>query len=162
MGESTTITHALLTIAAITIASIFAFVMISKISAINSSITQMISSNVNNMESSITIIDFFYNSSGGSFVIYVKNVGTSDISLSALQNTDVYIGTYNSPLTLYTYLSSAYPGHWNYTLAIGGSNSWSAGSTIIIYLYNQTSISPPYYVKIVLPIGIGSELVEGG
>ncbi|MGC8910448.1 MAG: flagellin, partial [Fervidicoccaceae archaeon] len=62
MGESTTITHAILTIAAVTIASIFAFVMLTKISALNSSVSQMIYSNVNSMESSVTIIDFYYSS----------------------------------------------------------------------------------------------------
>jgi len=161
LGESTTITHALLTIAAVTIASIFAFVMLTKISALNSSISQMIYSNVNSMESSITIIDFYYSPLNQSFVVFVKNTGSMDISPTFANMTDVYLGTYGQGLTLFTYSTSQSPGHWSYAKTQTDS-SWKAGETIVIYIYNTTSVSPPYQVKIVMPSGLGAEMVRGG
>ncbi|MEM3970957.1 MAG: hypothetical protein QW736_07030, partial [Fervidicoccaceae archaeon] len=160
MGESTTITHALLTIAAITIASIFAFVMLTKISALNSSISQIIYSNVNNMENSITIIDFYYNSSNQSFVVYVKNTGNADISPGFASMTDIYLGTYGFGPILYTYSSTPSPGHWTY-IKLQPDISWKSGETIIMLIFNTTSISPPYSLKIVLPGGVGGEMVKG-
>ncbi|MCI4396939.1 MAG: hypothetical protein JHC28_05210 [Thermoprotei archaeon] len=161
MGESTTITHALLTIAAVTIATIFAFTMLSKISALNNSISQMIYSNVNNMESSITIIDFYYDSQNQSFIIYVKNTGSMDISPTFANMTDVYLGTYGQGSTLYTYSSDPSPGHWTYYKTQQG-DAWKTGETIIIALFNSTSISPPYQLKIIMPSGLGGEFVRGG
>lgn len=162
MGESTTIAHALLTIAAITIASVFAFVMLTKISSLNSSIGQFIYSNVNTVQSDLSIIDFFYNSSGNCFVIYVKNVGSTSISLSNLNLTDVYLGTYNSASLLFTYDPAGSPGHWNYTTAFSSNLTWPPGGTIIVFLYNQTAVQPPYYLKMVLPSGVGAEMVKPG
>lgn len=161
MGESTTITHALLTIAAITIASIFAFVMLTKISTLNSSISQMIYSNVNGMESSITIIDFYYDSQNQSFVVFVKNTGSMDISPTFASMTDVYLGTYGQGTSLYTYSSSPSPGHWSYTKT-QPTASWKAGETIVILVYNTTAVIPPYQIKIVMPNGIGAEMAKGG
>ncbi|PNV78654.1 MAG: hypothetical protein C0179_08570 [Fervidicoccus sp.] len=161
MGESTTITHAILTIAAVTIASIFAFVMLTKISALNSSVSQMIYSNVNSMESSVTIIDFYYSSQNQSFIVFVKNTGSMDISPSFSSMTDVYLGTYGQGSVLYTYASSPSLGHWSYTKT-QPDPSWKAGETIIIYIYNTTTVLPPYQVKVVMPNGVGAEMVRGG
>ncbi len=162
MGASTTIAHALLTIAAITLAAAFAFTMIAKTSSLTSSISQFIFSQSQNLRTSITLIEVHYDDSLSCFVIYVKNTGEVDYPLSVLNNTDIYIGTYGSSLSLYTYDLSGSTGHWNYTQKGEENSAWDAGETIEIHLYNSTSIEPPYYVRITLPNGIGSELVEGG
>ena len=162
MGASTTITHALLTIAAITLAAIFAFTIISKTTSLTSSISQFIFSESQNLKTSITIIEVHYDSSLSCFVIYVKNTGSYSMPLSILNETDVYLGTYGSALNLYTYNPLGGAGHWNYTQYGVNNSSWDVGETLALYLYNSTNVSPPYHVKIVLPSGIGGEIVEGG
>ncbi len=162
MGASTTIAHALLTIAAITIAAAFAFTMIAKTSSLTSSISQFIFSQSQNLRTSISIIEVHYDSSLACFVVYVKNTGEVDYPVTILNNTDVYLGTYGSSLTLYIYNASGGAGYWNYTQKGVIDNTWSAGETIEIHVYNQTSVEAPYHVRVVLPNGVRSELVEGG
>ncbi len=162
MGASTTIAHAVLTIAALAIAASFAFAIILKTGSLTSSISQLIFSQSNELRTDITIIDVYYSSTNSSFIIYVKNTGSLDISSTSLQQTDVYLGTYGGELKLYTYSATGGGGKWNYTETDASTTGWSSGETIVIRVYNTTSVSTPYQVKIILPNGEGEEYVSGG
>ncbi len=162
MGASTTIAHALLTIAAIAVAATFAFTMIAKTTTLNSGISQMLFSQSQNLRMDITIIDFYYDTTNNYFTIYAKNTGYIDINLSLLNDTDIYLGEYGSELDLYTYNQTGGAGHWNYTQTDNDSSVWSTGETLVIHLFNQTSIDTPYYLKMVLPNGESDEMVKTG
>ncbi len=162
MGASTTITHAILMIAAVIIASIFAFTVILKTSTLTSSISQIIFSEQSAFKTQLTITDIEYSSSKGCFEIYVKNTGYSDITEDLIEKMDVYLGGEGDGLDLYVYSSTPTLGQWNYTETLYNDNSWNVGETIIIHAYNSTEIKPPYHVKIVLPNGVGTEYTGGG
>lgn len=162
MGSSTTIAHALLTIAAITVASAFAFAMILKTGSLTSSISQLVFSQSNELRTDLTIVEVQYDPSLGAFVVYVKNTGLNDIPLSQLELTDVYLGTYGGSLSLYLYNPAGGAGYWNYTKTVTSASSWVAGETLIVKVYNNTRVDPPYHVRVVLPGGEGAETVDGG
>ena len=162
MGSSTTIAHALLTIAAITVASAFAFAMILKTGSLTSTISQLVFSQTNELRTDLTIVEVQYDPGLGAFVVYVKNTGLSDIPSSQLELTDVYLGTYGESLSLYLYKATGGTGYWNYTKTLSTTPSWVAGETIIMYVYNSTQVNPPYHVRVVLPGGEGAETVDGG
>jgi flagellar protein FlaG len=160
LGASTTITHAILTIAAVVLAASFAFTIILKTTSLTSSISQLIFSEENSFETKIAITYVTYSPSKECFQIYVKNIGYNDISPDAIKLMDVYLGSYYGPLQLYPYNSSASPGYWNYTKTDSTTPSWGTGETIVLNLYNNTLVSPPYHVKVVLPSGVGDEYVS--
>ena len=156
MGESTTITHALLTIVAISIAASFALIVISRASLLSSTISQMVYSKSQEMRIQITVT-YMYNNSSTEYIVFAKNTGTS--SLTGFSLIDVYFGTFGEELKLYTYNQSGGAGHWNVTEYGSTQGVWEKGETIEIHIYTSQPVDPPYYVKIVLPFGSGAEEV---
>lgn len=161
MGFSTTITHAILIVAALTAASILSTAVILKFNFLTSTLSQVVRSQANSLLTDITIIDVFYNSSGNYFIIYAKNTGKLEISQNSLSKADVYLGSYGEPLALYTYNASGGLGHWNYTKTDSSSTNWLLGETIIIRVFNDTVIQAPYHVKVYIPDATVEEFVGG-
>jgi len=161
LGFSTTITHAILVVAALTAASILSTAIIIKFNFITSTISQVVQSQANSLLTDITIIDVFYNSTGGYFIIYAKNTGNLEIARDSISKTDVYLGRYGDALDLYIYNASGGPGYWNYSKADPSSTSWLVGETITIKVYNRTTVQSPYHVKICLPSAVVEEFVGG-
>lgn len=160
MGFSTTVTHAILIVAAVTAASILTSTVLFKLGAVSSAISQSVGSQVEKMLTDVTILGVFYNSTGGYFVVYAKNTGKVAISQLDLASADVYLGTYGSALELYTYNSTAGAGYWNYSKT-KPSPSWEVGETIVVAVYNRTSVEPPYHVRLCLPNSAVGEYVGG-
>ncbi|MCE4606326.1 MAG: flagellin [Desulfurococcales archaeon] len=153
MGESTVITHAMLTILAITITSIFAGIIITASYRAGNTISSVLNLNTEKVS---TDVDLVYisktsTSSGYLYEIYLKNVGTQP--LSSLDSMDVFIGNYTEELYYFKYNSTASNGEWNYTI-IGGTNGiWDQKETLVIYAYSQYSFGPLIEVRVVLPTG---------
>ncbi len=156
MGESTTITHALLTIVAISIAASFALVVMSRTSLLSSTISQMVYSKSQEMRIQITVT-YMYNNSSTEYIVFAKNIGSS--SLTGFDLVDIYFGTFGGELKLYTYNQSGGAGHWNATEYGSTPGVWEKGETIEIHIYTSQPVDPPYHVKIVLPFGTGAEEV---
>lgn len=93
---------------------------------------------------------------GNHFVVFVKNVGRKIISLNELSRTDVFFG--RECEIRYTLQE----GSWSYEETVI-DGLWSIGETLIIRIYNGTSVgNPPYCVKIVLPNGVTAEATLAG
>jgi len=160
MGESTTIVHALLTIAALLLAAIFAVTVLGRLGFLQSTLSDLIRSKTEIIQTNVKIVSGFYNESEDAYVIYVKNIGNRPITQQMLNNTDIYLGTYGAEVKLYRYGDGSV-GTWTAT-DLNGDGIWSSGETLIIKVYTGSEVQSPVYVKIVLPTGfIDEEIIVG-
>ena len=160
MGESTVITHAMLTILAITITSIFAGIIITAsykagntISAVLNLDTQKVSTDVR-----LVYVSKEETSTGYLYKIYMKNVGSQPIS--SLDSMDVFLGNYTEALDYYRYNSTASNGEWNYTIIGDTNNVWDPKETLVVNVYSASNYGPLISVKVVLPTGGSVSKVE--
>ena len=156
MGESTTITHALLTIVAISIAASFALVVVSRTSLLSNTISQLVYSKSQDLKVRV-ILTYMYKASDTEYVVYAKNVGDSD--LTGYEYIDVSFGTYGGELKLYTYNTSGGAGHWSVVEYGAVSGVGEKGETIELHIYTSAAVEPPYHVRLVLPSGLAAEEV---
>lgn len=156
MGYSSVIVEAIFTIASIIAASVFATLLVGKMNEFHDIFALTVKSKIQNMKINIAITYAAYDDSQGFFLVYAKNIGKKTIV--ALPSADLYFGTLGSA-KLYMYDGDGIfsPGEWRFEESTNPDNYWSPGETIIFKIYNETSIDPPYYVKIVLPEGSYAE-----
>ncbi len=153
MGVSTTISHALITIVAISLAVTLAIAVMSQLSNILNTMSISINHRSEALRTVITVTDAYYDSGTSTFHIYLKNIG--DAPYSDLDNIDVYLGSASGNL-MYFNISSQ-----NITEYEKSDGVWSPGETIEITMYTDQSFTPPYEVKIVLSNGVSAEYVFG-
>lgn len=83
--------------------------------------------------------------------IWMKNIGTQQISTNDIQSSDVFFGPVNS----FSHLR--YPTGWSYTIT-GNTNSgyWGPGDTLEIDILGSSSLGSgtPVYFQFVLPNGV--------
>lgn len=154
---SESISLAIIVIASIIVASSVAATFLLQINTIDSFMKQTLRKSREKLETSIEIIDIAVNTSLETkyFVIYLKNVGNTDISLTNINLVDIYVND-NHETKIYKYDENCVTNCWKY-FEIIEDNVWSKGETIIITLYNRTSHLPPVSIKIVLPNGVKDE-----
>lgn len=98
MGESTTIAHAILTIVAVVIASIFAVAVVSQLNSLINSLSVAVKSRSDFFRLNINIVYAYHNESH--IVIFLKNTG--DIPYSKLDSIDIFVKDYNGYVDYYT------------------------------------------------------------
>jgi len=162
MGESTAIVHAILTIVGVILASIFAAYVIGRMGYVNSVLSNVINSKLEELQTNIKIVAGFYNQTQGEYVIYVKNVGGIEISETDLYNrSEVYIGPYNGYPRMFL-ISNVTSSTTASIVDLDGNKVWSPGETIVIKVpYNTTGLGA-VEVKVVLPSGAYAEEVLPG
>lgn len=152
--SSTTYSEAIILIASVIAASIFAGVVLSSMGAIGSAYSSMSSNERNAMVTKIKII-YADNVDSGTVYVYVKNVGK--IALTELNKMDVYFGEYAA--ADYVPFNSSTPPTWSYEL-LGGGGAWRVGGTLRITIdYGAALRSGTYLVKVVTPSGVSDEYV---
>jgi flagellar protein FlaG len=160
MGESTTITHAMLTIVALVLAAVFAVAVMGRLGYLQSTLSDLVRIKTDQVQTNVKIITGFYNSTEGAYIVYLKNLGPKDIPFSVFNNTDIYLGPYGGNVLLYVYGNGS-TGTWTAS-DIGGDNIWNAGETAIIKVYTGVEYSSSVYIKVVLPSGADFEEVIPG
>ncbi len=160
MGESTVITHAMLTIVAITITSILAGVIITASYKAGNSISAILSLNTEKISSDVRLIYVSVENQSGTYVynVYLKNVGTRDIT--SIESMDVFLGSYGSALDYFRYNETASPGYWNYTETDNVNGLWDVKETLVLHVYSSTYYGSLVQVKVVLPTGVAVSNVE--
>lgn len=152
MGSSSVVVESILMIAAIVAASVFASSFVVKLAEFKDSFNSVVRSYSDKVKTDIMIVYATYLNSTESFVVYARNIGKTSIFIKSMS---VYFGN-TTELDLYTYDYDGEPalGEWDYTIANAPDNGlWEPGETLIIYIYNVTTLTPPYIVKLVLPNG---------
>lgn len=156
MGVSTTLSHALLTIVAISLAVTLAITVMSQLSNVLNTMSTSINYRSEALRTVITVTNAYYDSTSSKFHIFLKNIG--DIPYSDFDNIDVYLSSVSGNLVYFNISSQ------NITEYERKDNIWTPGETIeIIIDASQTSqtFTPPYIVKIVLSNGVSTEHVFG-
>ncbi|MEM0059949.1 MAG: flagellin [Desulfurococcaceae archaeon] len=145
MGESTTITHAILTIVAILMASVFATAVLSQLNNVINSLSITLKNRSDTYRMSITIIHALYDRNQGLIYIYVKNTG--EVPYSDLDNIDVFISDYSGSTDYYK------PGAENITEYGSIQGVFEKGETILILIQARRTYTPPLEIKLVLSNG---------
>ncbi|MCS7142579.1 MAG: flagellin [Aigarchaeota archaeon] len=107
----------------------------------------------------ITVV--FYNPVNNKVVIYLKNVGSADVSHGDLTISDVYIISQDRYIHL-TYSSAPETGKWTYELLndLNRDAKWGPGeTTVITALIDRPLSSGSHKVMVVLKNGVSAEEV---
>ena len=162
MGSSTVIVHGLLTIVGVILATIFGAFVVTRINYVNNALSLILNSKLQELQVDVKIVTGFYNSTEYMYVIYVKNVGTLDISLSQLYGrTELYLNTYDGQNYFFV-LSDEGSANEAHVEELDNDGVWGSGETILIKLFFQSKPSEPIKVKLVLPSGAYVEGVVPG
>lgn len=145
MGESTTITHAILTIAAILMASTFVTVILSQVNSISNALSIALKNKSDALRTSIVIIHALYVENENLIYIYVKNTG--EIPFSDLDNIDVILTDHVGSVDYYRVKRE-------YIIEYGDIRGvLEKGETILIILQARRPYTPPLELKLVLSNG---------
>ena len=151
MGVSTTISHALLTIVAISLAVSLAIAVLSQLSTILNTMSVSVRHRSSSLRTLITITNAYFDSTNSEFHIFVKNIG--DIPYSDLENVDVYIGSAGGALDLYN-ISTNNITEYNIVDGV-----LAPGETIEIIIKTSKTYTSPYEVKVVLSNGVSESYI---
>lgn len=162
MGEATVMVHAILTIVGIILATVFAAYVLGRMGYVNSVMSGVLNSKLEEIQSEVKIVAGFYNGSS-EYDIFVKNVGSMSIPEDQLYNkTEVYVGTYDTFSKMYL-LSNTSSSSTAQLVDLNNDGVWSSGETVVIKIPPpSTDSSAPVRVKIVLPSGSTAEAVLTG
>jgi flagellar protein FlaG len=147
-------TESILLIASLTIAGIFASMIISKSSAVQSLFATQTQVQRDIMLTNIKIVYVNANADNNIVKAYVKNIGINPIV--SLDSVDVYFGELNS-LSKIPYNTASAP-KWIYS---DSSNTWNPKQTreLVITLDYNLQTNKTYMLKVVLHNGITDEYI---
>jgi len=147
-------TESILLIASLTIAGIFASMVISKSSAVQSLFATQTQVQRDIMLTNIKIVYVNANANNNIVKAYVKNIGINPIV--SLDSVDVYFGELNS-LSKIPYNTASAP-KWIYS---DSSNTWNPKQTreLVITLDYNLQANKTYMLKVVLHNGIADEYI---
>jgi flagellar protein FlaG len=158
MGESTTITHAILTIAAILIASLFASVIIGQLNTLFNSISISIKNRSEFYRLSISIVHASIDKVNNIVYIYAKNTG--DVVYGDLNNIDFIVTDYSGKTSYYSTNPNA-TNRVNYVEYGSQPGVFEKGETVLFTIQLTDSYTLPLEVKLVLSSGYSTSYVVG-
>jgi archaellum component FlaF (FlaF/FlaG flagellin family) len=155
MGFSVTLSHVIMVIASVTLASVFSAYAFYMGNNVQNEFMQSVSDAKRRFNLQLEIVHATIDNSTNPphFVIYVKNIGS--LPINDFTYLDVYVGPYGKA-QLYTYNSTAQAGQFNVTDA-NGNMVWEPRETAIIRAYPASWAEGVIFeAKIVPSGGIGS------
>jgi len=157
MGFSLTITHMIIVIASVVLASAFVAAAFYTGNIVQSEFSQGVSDAKSTIDTQIDIVYATANTTGSPiYAIYAKNTGK--LPVTDYTYLDVYVGKYGQA-QLYSYDASASAGSGKFSVTdTNGNDVWEPKETATIYAYPTGSIDGDVLeAKIVPSTGIGSE-----
>ncbi|MCE4604834.1 MAG: flagellin [Aeropyrum sp.] len=158
MGESTVIAHALLTIVAITMASVFAGVVIFGSYDIGNSIQALYNSMADRMRTDIVIAYISFDPATLTYYVYAKNTGSSPIN--SLDTTTIFFGPEGGVLDFYTYDPNGTTGTWYYVEHGTQNQVWEVGEVLEIVIVAGKDYGGVVKLVMVVPTGAKISYVE--
>lgn len=155
MGFSVTLSHIIMVIASVTLASVFSAYAFYTGNSVQNELMQNVNDakRMNNLQLEIVYATVDNSTDPPHFVIYVKNVGC--LLLNDFTYLDVYVGEYGTA-QLYTYNSTAVSGQFNLTDA-SGDGVWEPRETVTIRAYPSSQVEGVMFEAKIVPFrGIGS------
>lgn len=152
-GVSNAIVEALLIIVSVSVATILASTVLSKLSEFQNRFTAISSESLQGLSERLAYIHATYDSSNECFVVYVKNVGNYPVH--AFDRATVLFGGSGSNVNYIPYSSSPSPGCgcWGFKEFGVANGVVDPAETIAIRIYNSTPLDPPYRFKLVTSKG---------
>lgn len=157
MGFSLTITHIIMVIASVVLASAFVACALYTGNVVQNEFTQGVSDAKRTVDTQLDIVYATANTTGSPvFAIYAKNTGK--LPVNDFTYLDVYVGNYGEA-QLYSYDVSANAGSGRFSITdANGNGVWEPRETATIYAYPTGTIdSAMLEAKIVPSQGIGSD-----
>lgn len=156
MGFSVTITHIIMVIAAVVLASSFTACAFYTGNVVQNEFSQGISDVKNKIDTQLDIVYATANSSSSDFVIYAKNTGK--LPVTDFTYLDIYVGTYGEA-QFCTYDQSATSGSGHFKIIDSNADgTWDPRETATIYAYPADSVDGSVLeAKLVPSTGIGSD-----
>jgi archaellum component FlaG (FlaF/FlaG flagellin family) len=162
MGFSVTITHIIMVIASVVLASAFVACALYTGNIVQNEFTQGVSDAKNTVDTQVDIVYATANTTGSPvFVVYAKNTGK--LPISDFTFLDIYVGKYGEA-QLYSYSASASTGSGNFGITdANGNGIWEPRETATIYAYPTGAVNGQMLeAKIVPSKGIGSDYLFSG
>jgi archaellin len=156
MGFSVTITHVIMVIGAVVLASAFTACAFYTGNMVQSQFTQGVNDVKNTMDIQIDIVYATSNASTSDFVIYAKNTGK--LPVTEFTYLDVYVGSYREA-QFCNYDETATSGSGKFKLVdANGDGRWDPRETATIYAYPAKAVDGSVLEANVVPsTGIGDE-----
>ncbi|MCW4002333.1 MAG: hypothetical protein NWE95_00240 [Candidatus Bathyarchaeota archaeon] len=157
MGFSVTITHIIIVIASVIVASSFVACALYTGNIVQSEFTQGVKDAKSIIDTQLDIVYATANTTGSPvYAIYAKNTGK--LPINDFTYLDIYVGNYGAA-QLYTYDVTAGAGSGKFSLTdANGNGVWEPRETATIYAYPTGSIDGTVLeAKIVPSKGIGSD-----
>lgn len=148
-----TISAAILTIASVICATAFVAAVYPPILGASAPVIRTVDNLGDRITTDIKIIHEAYDSEENETYIWIKNVGTQQLSGNVIENSDIFFGEEGNFIRL-AYNESGGSHNWNYIIENGGDSRWDKGETIRITV--QTPLIPgfEYFVKFIAYNGI--------
>jgi len=155
MGFSVTITHIIMVIGAVVLASAFTGAAFYTGNVVQNEFNQGISDIKNTVDIQLDIVYATSNNSSSDFVIYAKNTGK--LPVTDYTYLDVYVGNYGEA-QFCSYDQSATSGSGKFKIIdANGDETWDPRETATIYAYPADAVDGSVLeTKIVPSTGIGS------
>jgi len=157
MGFSLTITHIIMVIGAVILASAFVAAALYTGNVVQNEFNQGVKDAKTTVDTQVDIVYATANTTGSPvFVFYAKNTGK--LPLSDFTYLDVYVGSYGQA-QLYSFDAVASAGSGKFSIAdANGNGIWEPKETATIYAYSTGLIEgATLEAKIVPSQGIGSD-----
>ena len=150
-GASNVIAEALLLLVGISLAAALSSAVLSRVSAIQSRFSAAVSELTQALGERLAYVYATYSPSSGAFVVYLKNVGSNPVY--QVGGSTVLFGNVEG-MEYLPYCSGDQRVRCWELVEFGVANGVvEPAETVAIYIYNTTSITPPYRFKLVTPRG---------
>jgi flagellar protein FlaG len=160
MGVSTTLTHAILTIAAVIMASLFVIGIIGQLNTVMNTINIAIKTRSDTYRTSISIIYAYYDDTNNKIYIYIKNTG--EIPYSGLNKSiDIFIVDANNVVDYYNLHSELLVGNATLTEYDAQDNILKPRETAEIILSAKKIYAKPLEIKLTFSNGYTASYVTG-
>ncbi|MCS7115128.1 MAG: hypothetical protein RMJ15_05100 [Nitrososphaerota archaeon] len=163
MGFSLTLSHIIMVISSICLASVFSAYAFYTGNLVQNELMQNVSDyrRMVNMQLEIVYATIDSSTNPPHFVVYAKNVGY--LPLNDFRHLDVYVGEYGKA-QLYTYNPSSGPGSGQFNLVDSDEDGvWELRETVTIRAFPTSNINGVVFeAKIVPAKGIGSSYLFTG
>lgn len=148
------ISHTIFIIVTVILVSAVSAAVILKTYQIMSAYSQRSSAEAQALETQLTPVYAYYNSTDSSYYVFIRNSGYTTISRAELSYVEVFLGPANGTLNMYLYSQSGGQGTWG-LVAIYGSQGGqlSPGAMAEIVVRTGVNFGNTVHVVISLPDG---------
>jgi archaellum component FlaG (FlaF/FlaG flagellin family) len=147
------LTATLLTMAAVVAAIMVINTMLPALGKASSSLISSTGAASDQIKTNLDIVHVATNTSTNQILVYVKNIGT--IEITDIDSSDVFLQTGTATYDRITYNAGSNP-KWIYTIQ-DSATAWTQNRTVLITITVSSLTSGDYKVRIVTPNGVSTE-----